>query len=91
MVVLTDMYYPGWKAQIDDKPVEILRADLVMRAVAVPSGKHSIVFSYFPDSLKIGLYLFCLGLILGLILALIFIRKTSKSTAGPSAAEQAIG
>ena len=50
IVVLTDLIYPGWKAETDGRPSEILRADGVFRAVAVSAGAHRIVFSYRPIS-----------------------------------------
>lgn len=43
-LVLTDTFYPTWKASIDGKNVKILRTDLNFRGVVVPSGNHSIKF-----------------------------------------------
>jgi hypothetical protein len=54
LLVLSDTYYPGWTADLDGKPVEILRADGVMRAVAVPTGTHTVRFRYAPRSLQLG-------------------------------------
>jgi len=56
-LVLADAYYPGWLAQVDGRPQEILRADLLFRAVAVPEGQHLVEFRYEPASLKAGLAL----------------------------------
>ncbi len=56
-VVLSDTWFPGWRASIDDEPVEIYRADFIFRAVRVPAGEHYIRFEYRPVSFQIGLYL----------------------------------
>jgi hypothetical protein len=54
LLVLSDTYYPGWEADLDGRPVEILRANGVMRAVAVPTGTHTVRFRYAPRSLQLG-------------------------------------
>lgn len=54
LLFLSDEYYPGWKAYIDEEETKIFRADYAFRAVAVPSGQHQISFIYDPDSFKVG-------------------------------------
>lgn len=54
LLVLGDMYYPGWRAFVDARETKIYRANHVMRAVFVPEGEHTVEFSYRPLSLKIG-------------------------------------
>ena len=54
ILVLTDNYYPGWKAYLDKKETEIYRANYTLRAINVPKGNHIIEFAYEPGSLKIG-------------------------------------
>jgi hypothetical protein len=56
-VVLSDTWFPGWEASIDDVPTENYRADFLFRAVRVPAGEHYIRFEYRPLSLRIGFYL----------------------------------
>nr|HPL27404.1 YfhO family protein [Anaerolineae bacterium] len=53
-LVLADSYYPGWTARVDGKPAPIERADVVLRAVAVPPGEHVIEFSFEPQSWRLG-------------------------------------
>jgi hypothetical protein len=55
-LLLTDAYYPGWTAKVDGRPVTIWRADVMFRAVALPPGPHSVVFTYAPRSVTVGLW-----------------------------------
>ena len=55
ILVLSDTYYPGWRAFVDGVECPILRANHVFRAVVVPVGAREVVFSYEPDSFRYGL------------------------------------
>ncbi len=50
-LVLTDTYYPGWKAYLDGTPLAILPANYIFRTVFVPAGQHQLVFRYQPQLL----------------------------------------
>lgn len=54
-LVLTDAYYPGWRALVDGRPADILRADLYFRAVYLPRGDHVVRFVYTPFSFRLGM------------------------------------
>ncbi|MBI1882302.1 MAG: YfhO family protein, partial [Chloroflexi bacterium] len=70
-LVLTDAYYPGWQATIDDQPAEILQVNIMFRAVEVPAGEHTVVFEFRPRSLTRGLWISSVAwLLLGVGLAL---------------------
>jgi hypothetical protein len=47
-LVVTDAYYPGWRATVDGVAAEILRADVMFRAVWLPEGEHLVEFRYAP-------------------------------------------
>lgn len=56
LLVLTDTFYPGWKAFVDDTKTEIYRANYSFRAVVVPAGTHAVRFIYDPLSVRVGLF-----------------------------------
>ena len=47
-VVLNDIWHPWWRAQIDGVDTEILKANVLFRAVQVPAGNHKIRFEFRP-------------------------------------------
>ncbi|MFC1646005.1 YfhO family protein [Candidatus Omnitrophota bacterium] len=53
-VVLSDMWYPGWRVYVDGKRAKLYRANYIFRGVEVSKGVHKIRFSYEPASLKTG-------------------------------------
>jgi hypothetical protein len=55
LLVLTDAYYPGWRAMVNGGPVRIARANYAFRAVPVPAGRSVVRFEYRPLSFTIGL------------------------------------
>ena len=54
LLFLSDTFYRGWKAFIDNQETKIYWADYTFRAVIVPSGSHKVVFSYQPESFNLG-------------------------------------
>ncbi|HEY1542886.1 MAG TPA: glycosyltransferase family 39 protein [Xanthobacteraceae bacterium] len=47
-LLLTDVWHPWWRATLDGKPVDVLRADAIFRAVALPPGAHEVRFTFAP-------------------------------------------
>lgn len=68
LLVLADTFYPGWSVTVDGQPSEILRANLMNRAVVVPSGTHVVQFQYAPISLVKGVVISALTAVLLLLL-----------------------
>jgi hypothetical protein len=62
LVVVSDLYYPGWEVTVDGVPAEILRTNRAMRGVILPSGTHRLVFRYNPLSFRVGIALSLVGL-----------------------------
>jgi hypothetical protein len=56
LLVVADAFWPGWKATIDGDPVEVVRADYVLRAVRFPAGHHTLAMTYDPPEARAGLF-----------------------------------
>jgi hypothetical protein len=65
-LVLTDTFYPGWKATVDGQDAEIHPADYLFRGVYVGTGEHSVEYVYDPPSFKIGLSITVIALFVGI-------------------------
>jgi hypothetical protein len=63
LLVLSDTYYPGWKAFVDGKKTKIYRADYTFRALPLSAGTHRVEFVYDPLSFKLGALFTFLGII----------------------------
>jgi len=68
----SDSYDNGWNGYVDNKMVNIFRAQLAFKAVVVPPGDHIVWFEYRPYSFVLGLYIFCLTI---LAIAIFNIKK----------------
>jgi len=50
LLVLSENYYPGWRATMDGQSAPIYRVDSGLRGVVVPRGHSRVVLSYAPAS-----------------------------------------
>ena len=55
LLMLSEMFDPGWRAYVDGSEVPILRADYLLRGIPVPAGAHIVELRYEPASLRTGL------------------------------------
>ena len=53
VVVFSEIYYPGWQVTIDGQPVDIARADYILRAINMPAGEHTIEMWFDPQSIHV--------------------------------------
>jgi hypothetical protein len=51
---LSEVFYPGWKAYVDGKRQKILRGNYLFRTLELPSGTHRVTVVFEPASIKIG-------------------------------------
>ncbi|WP_441511941.1 hypothetical protein [Bosea sp. TAF32] len=47
-LVLNDVWHHWWRVEVDDRPAELLRANVLFRAVVVPPGKSTVRFVFRP-------------------------------------------
>ena len=47
-VLLNSAWHPWWRATVDGRPAEVLKANVLFRAVQVPPGTHAVRFEFEP-------------------------------------------
>jgi hypothetical protein len=91
LVILCDVYYPGWVLFIDGKPAPIYRANGAMRAASVPAGDHRLVYIYAPRSFRVGSLISIVGVcalaVLGALCALRPVDQVLAPAAEPELEE----
>ena len=63
ILVLSEVYYPGWKAYVDGSATEVMRADYNLRGIAVTGGTHHVVFVFSPPPFVTGAWISAAGVI----------------------------
>lgn len=81
VLVASESFYPGWKVYVDGRPEKLLKADFVLRAVALPPGTHEVRFEYSPASFKAGAFV-STGTILMLFISGVFYYRSKKTGQG---------
>jgi len=66
-LILSDVYYPGWQAEIDSRPTQIYQTDYTLRGVALPAGAHRVRFHFAPRSFYFGALITVLCLIAAIV------------------------
>jgi hypothetical protein len=67
-LVMADTFDPGWTVTVDGRPAPIRPAYVAFRAVSLPEGQHTVVFSYAPAGFGQGMWLSFGGLLLSALL-----------------------
>ncbi len=78
LLVLSDTYFPGWKADVDGVWATILRTNFLFRGVVVPGGSHRVTFRYDPSSVRMGMILGGLGWVIVIILAGVLLARSRR-------------
>ncbi len=69
MIVVSDTYFPGWRAYVDGAPAPIYQVNAAMRGILAPAGVHSITMRYRPMTVYAGAALTFLGILGAALLA----------------------
>ena len=64
LLFVSDSFFPGWQASVDNNESKIYKADFAFRAVYVTKGEHIVRFIYKPDSFSLGLKISAVTLVL---------------------------
>lgn len=54
LLVMSDSWFPGWVATVNDAPAPIHRANFLIRAIPIPAGPAIVQVAYRPTSFRIG-------------------------------------
>ncbi len=63
LLILSEFWYPGWRATINGQPASVLSANGGLRAVPVPAGDSTVVLQFRPRTWRIGLGLAAIGVL----------------------------
>jgi uncharacterized membrane protein YfhO len=74
-LVLSEAYYPGWRAEVDGQPVPVLPANHLLQAVRLPPGKHVVTFAYRSRFLGLGFAVAVLAMLVPAGIALVRRRR----------------
>jgi hypothetical protein len=82
LLILSDTYYPGWRAFVDGQEVPLVRGDLLFRVVPVDPGEHAVELRFEPASVRWGLLISGLALLcaLGVLIVAGRARSPGRTT-----------
>ena len=90
LLILSELYYPGWRARVNGRPTEIYKVDGALRGIMVPGGESLISVEYAPFNFYVGGAVSLLtfsGVLTGFILSL---RKRFRESPAPRGAQAAL-
>lgn len=71
-VILSDIWYPGWRATVNGQPRPVYRANYAFRAVEVAAGTSKVLLFFKPTYFQAGLWTSLLALAAAAILPMAF-------------------
>ncbi len=85
LAVFVEQYEKGWSATVDGQPAPILRANLIMRAVALGPGTHRIAMQFRTPGLRLGgsVTLLSLTLVVVLVVGARLMKRRKTDTRKP--------
>ena len=66
LLVVSESFHDGWRATLDDAPVEVERVNGDFMGAVVPPGPHAVRLQFRPVHLVVGRYVSVFGLVFGL-------------------------
>jgi len=80
-LVLSESWFPGWRATLDGQPHPMWRTDGVLRGMSVPAGTHKVTMTYAPTEFGVGSFFSMLGIaVIGAMACATRPRATSGSS-----------
>ena len=82
VLVVSQTFYPGWRALVDGRDTEVLRADYTFTGVRLQPGRHDVSLVFRPPLFRLGAWLSSVGVVI-----LLGLFALSRRRAGPSPRE----
>jgi hypothetical protein len=76
VLVLNQIYYPGWSADVDGRKAPLLRTNYAFTGTLLDAGTHVIEFRFLPASFVLGLTVSAVSVLLAGVV--IGVRKTGS-------------
>lgn len=85
ILVLSEVWYPAWKVEVDGRPQELLQAFHSLRGIALGPGEHRVTMRYESDAFATGKWITIGALVIGIagIVAALLRRRGRAATAEP--------
>lgn len=64
LLVISDLFYPGWVAEVNGLKTDIIPVDDVFRGIKIDKGEHMVEMEYKPKSFFTGLKISVISLII---------------------------
>jgi len=77
LLVLSEVWYPGWRACDNGREVKIHRANYLLRSVYLEAGQHTVEFVYDPLSVRVGGWVSA-GAVPGLIISIVSVIRSRR-------------
>lgn len=75
LLVISQAYYPGWKARVDGKKAKIFAVDGVIQGLMVPGGQHTVELDFLPKSFFVGCIVTTLAILMLLLVPLLWLVR----------------
>ncbi len=77
LAVISNLYFPGWRAYVDGRETRVLRVNGVMQGVFLGPGRRRVELVYHPLSFKLGLWMQVIWLPLVIIVLSAALKRSS--------------
>jgi hypothetical protein len=81
LLVVSQIFYPGWRATVDGEPAPVLQADYAIVAIPLKGGSHVVQLVFDPMSFRVGLMITSFACLL--LACLLMFRAAAASRKAP--------
>jgi hypothetical protein len=78
LLVVSETYHPSWRATVDGTATDVLRTDIALRGIVVPAGRHEVRLTYAAGSVRTGLIVGAIALLLSLATIALSMFRTRR-------------